>query len=377
MGMGNAFAAIADDGDAFYYNPAGLTNADGIRVDLQPARLTITQDFYDEIRDLDQLMDDIKAIDESENPLEDPGLRDERRRIMDRMKRLLGENLGMDAAAPARVIVPLHAGDYAIAVGGIVHGWSESQIHIQRRGLHWNDFVKDMLDDKALYNVTAEISYGGAAAIEIPLAILPLEVSLGLGIRRTRRWQLTDKDDPLGIEDVINPDGKDAVEGTSDDFKERYFDPEDPWDSVSEIKGYNVDIGTMASFDDSINFAIVLQNLIGKIEDDKLPRDFGISASVNLAKLPTPDVPMLDVILAAGLDNTDRSDDGSWIVDKTRLGLEVIWDMSLLALSGRLGSNHGHMTLGAGVQLAFLDFDYAFFGDQDANWHAFSLNLAF
>jgi hypothetical protein len=377
MGMGNAFAAIADDGDAFYYNPAGMTSAGGIRVDIQPIRLMPTQDFFGEFKERNQLMDDINAISESESPLEDPELEDERRRIMDRMKRLLDEDLGLDAAAPARIIVPLHVGDYGVAVGGIIHGWSESQVNVQRRGLNWDDFVKGMLDDEVLYNVTAEMSYGGAVAVEIPITSLPLELSLGLGVRRTRRWQMTDKNDLLGIDDLINPDGKDGIEGTADDFKARYFDPDDPWDSVVESKGYNIDIGTLASFDDAINFAIVLQNLAGKIEDEKLPRDFGISASVNLAKLPTPDVPMLDVILAAGLDNTEDTQENSWVVDKTRLGLEVIWNIPLLALSGRIGSNHGHMTLGAGVQLMFLDFDYAFFGDQNTNWHAFSLSLAF
>jgi len=377
MGMGNAFAAIADDGDAFYYNPAGLTSAGGIRVDLQPIRLIPTQDFYDEIKEIDQLMDDINAISESEYPLEDDDLGDERRRLMDRMKNLLGENLGLDAASPARVVVPLHVGGYGVAIGGIVHGWAESQVHAQRRGLHWNDFVKDVLDDEVFYNAMAEISYGGAAAVEVPFPPLPLEVSFGLAVRRTHRWQMTDEDDLLGIDDVINPDGKDGIKGTADDFEERYFDPEDPWDSISKTKGYNIDIGALASFDDYINFAIVLQNLVGKIKDEKLPRDFGISAAVNLAKLPSPDVPMLDVILAAGVDNTDRTQDNSWIVDKTRLGLEIIWDMPLLALSGRIGSNHGYMTMGAGIQLAFLDLDYAFYGDQGTNWHAFSLNLAF
>ena len=59
------------------------------------------------------------------------------------------------------------------------------------------------------------------------------------------------------------------------------------------------------------------------------------------------------------------------------MGLEVVLDLPLLALSGRIGSNRGYMTLGAGIQFMFLDFDYAFYGDNDADWHAFSLNLAF
>jgi len=382
LGMAEAFAAIADDGDAFYYNPAGLANIRKLRIDLQPIKLIPTQDFYDEMRDLEQLIDDIEAINESEEPLEDPNLEDERRRLIDRMERLSQDNLGLDAAAPARIIVPLHVGDYSLAIGGIIHGWSESQVYIRRRGLKWADFVKDILDDEVVYNIMAETSYGGAAAIEVPIQPLPLELSFGLSARRIYRWQMDDEDDPLGIEDLISPDGKDGIEGTADDFTERYFDPEDPWDSVLKGKGYSMDIGTIASFDDIFSLAVVLQNLVGKIEyeeeeDEEIPQNLGISAALNLAKLATPDIPTLDIILAAGLDKNDETWDTDEFIDKTRLGLEIIWSLPSIALSGRIGSNHGYLTLGTGVQLFFLDLDYAFFADQGTNWHAFSLNLAF
>lgn len=377
MGMGNAFAAIADDGDAFYYNPAGLTSVRKIRIDLQPIKFIPTQDLYDEFKDLDQLADDVEAIRESAEPLKDPNLEDERRRVMRKMKRLMRGNLGLDMASPVRVIVPLHIGDYGVAVGGIAHTWSESQVHVRRRGLNWSDFVKDMLDDEVVYNIMAEASYGVAAAIEIPIASLPLELSFGLAARRIHRWQMTDEDDPLGMEDLLNPYGKDGVEGTPDDFKERYFDPEDPLASASKVKGYDVDAGTIASLGDVISLAVALQNVVGKVKDENFPRDLQLSAAVNLAKLPSPDIPTLDIILAAGLDSLNDMRERDEIVDTARLGLELVWKLPLLAVSGRIGSNHGYMTLGAGIQLMFLDFDYAFYGDQDANWHAFSLNLAF
>ena len=67
MGMGNAFAAIADDGDAFYYNPAGLTATKKFRLDLQPIRLIPTQDLFDELKNLDQLKKDIEAVSESDS----------------------------------------------------------------------------------------------------------------------------------------------------------------------------------------------------------------------------------------------------------------------------------------------------------------------
>ena len=361
MGMGDAFAAIANDADAFYYNPAGLAAVTNIRVDLQPVRFIPTHDLYGQLRGLRQLRDDIRALNESEEPLEDPELEDERRRLMERIERLLGDDLGLDAGAPARIIVPFHIGNYAVSVGAYTHGWSVSRVEVQRRGLDWSDFVKDMLDDEIYYDAMAETSYGAAVAVEAPVPPLPLELSFGIAARRIWRWGITDKDDLMGLDDIL-----------SDDFAERYYDPEDPWDSVSEGNGYSVDIGAIGSLNDAISFAIVAQDLMGNVKyergpDDELPTNVDFSSAINLTRLMGPVISSLDVVLAAGIDSSEEA----------RLGLELIWDLPLLELSGRIGSNDGHTTLGAGIQFAFLDFDYAFYGDRDADWHAFSLNLAF
>lgn len=360
MGMGNAFAAIADDGDAFYYNPAGLATIRDIRLDIQPVRFIPSYDLYDQLKDLEQLRDDINALDESENPLEDPNLEAERRRLMDRMKRLLNDDLGIDVGFPVRVILPLHIGDCGVAIGGMTHAWSASRLEAQRRGLDWSDFVMDALDDEVYYHAMVETSYGVGAAAEIPLA-RSMELSFGVVARRIHRWRMTDADDLLGLDDIL-----------ADDFQERYFDPEDPWASVSEGKGYSVDAGTIGSFGDAVNLAVVVQNLMGSVKyegeaDEELSQNIAVSGAVNLAKLSNPAVPMLDVILAARVDSDKE----------TQLGLELAWNLPLLSLSGRIGSNRGYMTLGAGIKLLFLDFDYALYGDQNTNWHAFSLNLAF
>jgi hypothetical protein len=361
MGMGNVFAPVADDGDAFYYNPAGLANIKNIRIDIQPIRLIPSRDLYGELKGLRQLRDDLRALSDSEEPLEDPDLQDERRRLMDRMENLLYDDLGLDAGFPARAIVPLHIGDYGVTVGGMTHAWSMSQVEVRRRGLDWSYFVKDVLDDEVLYDGMVEVSYGAGAAVEIPVPPTPLELSFGISARRLRRWRITDRYDLLSLDDIL-----------ADDFEKRYFDPEDPWESISEGKGYSVDIGAIGSLNDAINLAVVVQNLVGHVKyeddvEDEFPLNVEASSAVNLARLSRSGVPVMDVILAGSIDKDQE----------TRLGLELIWDMPILALSGRIGSNHGHLTLGAGVQFMFLDFDYAFYGDQDSDWHAFSLNLTF
>ena len=372
MGMGNAFSAVSDDGNSFYYNPAGLTSISRIKLELQPVRVIISRDFYDQFEDMDELMGDLEAISESEKPLEDPNLKDERIRLTEKIESLFNDDFGLDVGVPARAILPLHIGNYGLAIGLVSHGWAMSKVEVQRRGLDWGDFVMDMLDDEVLYDIMAEASYGAAAALEFPLQPMPVEVSCGLAVRKIYRWRMTDEDDLLGFDDLFNPYGLDGIKGTADDLAARYFDPDDPWESISEGEGYSVDAGVIGSFNDAINVAVVAHNLAGEIKyddapDDELPLDFSFAASVKLSELTTPDIPVWDVVFAAEMN--EDSD--------LRLGLEVIWDLPLLELSGRIGSNHGFLTLGAGIDLLFLDFDYAFYADENTDWHAFALSLSF
>lgn len=367
--MANAFGAISDDGDAFYYNPAGLVNAKKTRFDLQPAGIIMTQNLWDGIEDIEQLIDDIDTMNKSSVPLEDPELADERRRIMDRMEALIKEEIGLDTLTPLKFIVPLSSGNYSIAIGGIAHSWSQSQIQVRRIGLDWNDLAKDVLNDELYYNIIGEAAYGLAAAIEIPINLLPLEISSGFSIRRMHRWQITDKNDPITIENLIQM--------SEEDFKERYYDPNDPMASLSESTGYRLDLGAIATFRDAINLGAVLQNIPGKVAKEDIPRNSQVSAAINLTKISIPAITSLDIILAGTLDLDEEFDKDEDLINRGQFGIEVIWKLPFIELSGRAGSNHGFMTLGAGIQLFFLDFDYAFYGDFDADWHAISLNLAF
>jgi hypothetical protein len=80
---------------------------------------------------------------------------------------------------------------------------------------------------------------------------------------------------------------------------------------------------------------------------------------------------MTNVVLAGSLDDINSD-------IKARLGLEFNWKvLKIVSLSGRIGSNQGYPTLGAGIKVLFLNFDYAFYGDEITDWHAFSFNLAF
>jgi hypothetical protein len=377
MGMGNAFGAVSDDSDAYYYNPAGLTFVRKLRIDIQPVHLIPTEDFYSETKDINDLIDDVDRISKSSQPLEDPKLKDERIRLMNRLERLTNENVGLDAGFPVSVMIPLHIKNYSVTVGAMSHGWSLSQIKVQKNGLQWGNLVLDIMDDGIFYKIMGETSYGLASAINLPIPMAPVEVSVGLSIMRVERWLLTDENDLMKFGDLVNFDGKDGIKETADDFRNRFFDPDDPLSSIAKGSGYNINAGIIASLGDAIKMGLTFDNVLGKvnykeIKDEVPDRLAGISAAVNLAKLPSPDIPMVDAIVSASIDDMNSGN------TQKRVGLELAWKpMGILAVSGRMGSNNGFLTLGAGVKLLFLDLNYAFYGDEVTNWHAFSLNLAF
>jgi hypothetical protein len=369
MGMGNAFGAVSDDNNAFYYNPAGLASVRKLRIDIQPVHLIPTEDFYNEIKDINDLVDDIDSISKSSNPLEDPSLKDERVRLMDRLERLTSERVGIDAGFPLSVMIPLHIKNYGVTLGVMGHGWSVSQIKVQKKGLKWGDLVLDVLDDEIFYKIMGETSYGLASAINLPIPMTPVAFSVGLTAMRVEQWLLTDENDLMNFGDLVN--------SNTNDFKEHFFDPEDPLSSIANGSGYRVNAGIIASLGDTFKVGLTFDNILSKINYDTIKdnvpnRLAGVSAAVNLAKLPNPDIPMVDAILSASIDDMNSGN------TKKRVGFELTWKpIGIFALSGRVGSNDGFLTLGAGVKLIFLDIDYAFYGDEVTNWHAVSLNLAF
>ncbi len=372
MGMGDAFGALADDGDAFFYNPSGIIKSKKVRIDIQPVRFIPTKDFYNEIKTLDELIDDIDKIKESQEPLTDPNLKAERTRIINRIEQLTQENLGLDVGVPIRFIIPLRVGSYGVAIGGVSNTWSSSQIKTQKLGLKWKDPIISLLDDEILYKIMAETSYGLASAITFPLFF---DLSCGLYARRIHRAILTNEDDPLQIKYLLDPYGPDGIKGTDDDFENRYFDPNDPLSSVAKGKGYSIDASAITSIGDILSLSLVLQNMAGKInydkiKDEKLQRHVNLAGAIKFSNLLGIS-PIAEINACAGLNNINNK-------AKVQAGLEAILKVAgMLSVSGRIGSNQGFLTIGAGIKLLFINLDYAFFGDEITDWHAFSLNFAF
>jgi hypothetical protein len=120
-------------------------------------------------------------------------------------------------------------------------------------------------------------------------------------------------------------------------------------DQIEESKtGFGVDIGGIYEFTDAIDIGFVLQDFLGKVGDDDL--SLNVKAGVAWELAP-------GITLAGDLvDLMNRRSDSAF--KKVHLGAE--FDIPIV--KARFGLSQGYPTIGLGLSLLILQFDYAFYG---------------
>lgn len=398
MGLSNAFEAIADDENAFHYNPAGLAQRNGLFY-LLPIRPKITFDLVSELQEIQDLINTIGPITRSQNPLEDATLRDEREILVERLETALEEDLGAILDLPSMGLAfPLRVSGYKIVLGGTIYTQSVASLRIERRGLLWSDAIIEMLDNAIIYRVSFQWAVAGAGAIEIPVGLSPIldKAYVGMALRRINRWLFTNEEMPLTVVDAFNYKGPDGIEGTSDDFINRYFSYDEN-DSFLDIArknfkkqtGYGADLGVIASPFDGLKVALVMRNLVStvNIEDEEesksFPRNVVLSVAAKPLKILEMQPSILDLTVAANLDRLNGDERFTkFSIGKNRerihLGIEaILWPNNKFSLSGRMGNNQGFLTLGAALRIGPLHLEFAKYGDLQADWYVASINLLF
>jgi len=412
MGLGNAFEAIADDENAFHYNPAGLAQREDKLFYLLTLRPIISFDLADErpetIRDLYDAINTLTGC-EDPNPLEDsaPDCREAREILADRVEEALDEYLSGKSDFPSiGLAIPFNIAEkYRLTVGGSVYTQSSVSFRIEPRGLLWSDPIMDMLDNAIVYNISTQWAWEIASAMEIPVNKSPIlsKAYVGIAFRRINRWVFTDEDEPFTVEDIINPKGPDGIEGTDDDFKTKYFGMDEgeelvdlgdfvefASDNFKERDGYSFDLGTILEPVDGLKCAFVIRNFASGVslkeedkEDRNFPRNVVFSAAVKPLVLLKKQPSLLDLTLAASLDRRNGDDrmldfsidEGS---DRIHLGAEAtLFPNSGISLSGRIGNNQGFLTYGGSLKLGGLYLDFARYGDLETDWYVGSINLSF
>lgn len=389
-GMGGAFEAVADDINAFHYNPAGLAN-NKHHFQLLIIKPQLTEDTFSEVKDLSGWIDDAKPIAQSKDPLRDPSLAEARKSLVNRLEGLLEESLGGVFDLPAiSLIVPLSTGKNRIVIGGSAYTQAKTALRIERRGLKWKDPIIDMLDNAIFYETSGSLNFTGAVAAQIPFDIPMIlsKISVGAAFRKSLIGKSLDNlEQPLTVADIINRNGADGKAGTDDDFEKRFFDPEDISNSLKSINTFGVDLGAIVTPTEGANIALVLRNAVSSFskEDEaskSYPSDLILSASIKPFKLIKFETSKLDLLIAASVEDLSGSvsdlREKAENVDKIHLGVEgSLSPFGGLALSGRIGNNQGFPTIGISAKLGVIYVDLSRFGDVDDDWYAASVSFTF
>lgn len=403
MGLGNAFEAIADDENAFHYNPAGLAQRERKLFDMPIFRPRISSDLADEsLKEIQDLYEAVDTLMDCDDPLGDlsPECREAREILADRVEKALDESLGARFDLPSiGLAFPFNIAEkYRLTLGGSFYTQSSISLRVEPRGLIWSDPIKDMLDNAIIYNISAQRTWEIISALEVPVNRSPIlsKAYVGCAFRRIKRWTFTDEGDPFAVEDILSPDGPDGIEGTDDDFVERYFDvdqdPETLGDLIDlvnnntkEYKGYSIDLGTILVPVDGLRFAFVIRNLASSIsseeEESRFLRNVVFSAAAKPLVLLEKPLSLLDLTFAASLDRRngdDRMSDFSIgkYTDRIHLGVEAtLFPDNIVSLSGRIGNNRGFLTLGASLKLGRLYLDFVKYGDLETDWYVGYINF--
>lgn len=376
-GMGGAMFGVGGDLSSIYYNPAGIALCDG-GFELLGITAGATFDAVEEMLDYKEFLDVIRKIQGSEDPISDPALSEERRWISDRIGRVSEEFIGLRVPTGMRLVAPVGLGAHRLALGGAIYGFLGGEWWMERRGLPWDDPIKDMLDDGVIYSALGDVAIIGALGGAIGIA-KGIKLAFGSSYKLIRRWSLSDIDDPFTVENILNPKGPDGVEGTDDDFSRRYFDPKDPLSKVQEWTGFGIDLGALLSlFKGSVQTGITMRDLFSSMRSGSLEEriDPNIAFGASIYPIRTK---YLTLLLAASLDDITGSARGGDLLDKIHLGTEISMHTKgkLLSLSIRLGDNQGFLTYGFGLRLAVLSLGYARYGDDMADWHLISASIGF
>jgi len=409
MSLGNAFEAIADDINALHYNPAGIAQTKETLFGLLLIRARVSFDLFDELKTATELFEEtIDPIINSDEPLTDPSLTEEREELVDQLEEMMVKTLSAMPDIPTiSLIIPHRISDKMnLAFGGSIYSQGAISTYIERRGVSWGDPIIDMLDNALIYDVAWQLNLEIATAFEISIDKPFLKTAyVGFDYKKIRRELFSDADDPFTVADVLNPNGEDGIEGTDDDFSKRYFDFEgkDPLefaqDNFESQKGYTTDLGFLVTPLDGLKLALTIRNLSSNLspedgEDKSFPRNIVYSASVKpfvladyMEFLEKPS--WFDLTLAASIDKSNGDDllrdfaetvytENALKHDNIHLGTEfVIWPDKPISLSFWAGNNQGYATFGTRLKLAALYFNFAKYGDLKANWYVGSVEMAF
>jgi hypothetical protein len=306
LGMGGAFTAVADDQNALYFNPAGLSQIKVFSLGILNPQVEASENSVDIFKD----MSDVDKDDSGD--------------VADVMRKYVGENNHI------KVATELYTGFRAGSAGVMVSVLGQVTADIR---------IRNLVNPVAQINSVADYGVIVGAGMDLPFVD---GLKIGAALKGIARSSLNEEytsetlaDD--NFEDILEDDQMDGS-GISADIGVLY--------TTSALKVTN------------LNLALVAQNIpemdFGDAMDTKTQFNAGIALSQKVLGMTVTEA--LDVY-----DFTDNAGGDDSLEKRIHMGVEVALPA---ILSVRVGLNQGYATAGATLNFKAIKFDVATYGEE-------------
>ncbi len=305
MGMGGAFTAVADDENALFYNPAGLSNISTLNLGILNPMIDISDNSIDLISDAGDI--DMNNTGE----------------VAELLRKYVGDQQHLRAS-----LFP-YVGFNVANTGVMIGGLAQANMDTDIRNPVWPEAHVDYAAD---YGVLGGI--GG----KIPFQDLKLGATLKIINRQSLREVYT------------------ATDIADDNFEDRFED------DLSSDTRISLDIGTIYTLPfiewAQTDIALAVQNIpsmeFGDDMDVETQANLGFAMSKSFAGFKLVGaMDYLDLTNAIG-------EDSDW-AKRIHMGAELQFPI-ILAL--RAGLNQGYGTVGAAVSFWVIRFDFATYAEE-------------
>lgn len=310
LGMGDAFTAVADDENALFYNPAGLSKIDTLTFGVVNPLVEASADSIDLAYDAD----DTDTDDTTE--------------VVELMRDYLGEHQHIRGGVFPHV--GLNIAGYGVMVGVLAQATLDAEI----RNPTWPEAEMDYVYDRGLV-----AGVGG----RIPF----LDLRLGATLKYINRSSLNE---------VYT-----AIDIANDDFEDEFDDDLEEGSAVALDLGVIYRLPWLEWADTDVGFTIqhLPEMQFGDALDQETQANLGIAAKKGFGGVTL--VGALDYVDLTHTIGEDRD-----IPKRLHMGVEV---QLPLILSLRLGLNQGYLTYGLSADLWALKLDFAAY-TEEAGAHA-------
>ncbi|MFH1784486.1 MAG: hypothetical protein ABH868_06285 [bacterium] len=346
MGMGGTFIALADDQNAFFYNPAGLTQREKGILTVFEMPLTISKDMLALYKYYNDNKDEIENFDTADNATQSKIIND----INDRLTLY---RVHLTAGVPN---INYISGPINFANGN---------------KLHFGLGVFDLLDMRVKVN----------SSILVPTLDLWGSVDVMGMVPVAYKWQSTPFDLPGSV--AVGATVKYIARGRISETRRSILELED-YDPTTQMgKGLGLDLGMVYDINEKWTAGMMIADFGGTPITFEETTSAGltypantdvIKPRVNVGCVYRPselyywpgkslDIGSKHLTLAADLNNITDADEklfADTFFMKLHVGAELSWQM--FALRG--GLNKGYPTFGAGISFLFLKLDYAYYTDE-------------